>query len=102
MKNLEEEEEVFMSAFSYDLCILGAEIEKKQHSLGVKDFQSWSTMQNIQRDLKLKGASLDPSVLINVNSDDRHGHSSSDEDFMSRQETFDLVPEKTGLRRMDS
>lgn len=60
-------------------------------------------MQNIQRKLKLKGASLDPSVLIHVNSDDRPGHSSSDEDFMSRQETFEVVgADKSGLRRMDS
>lgn len=36
-----------MSAFSFDLCLISAALEKKRLSLGVKDYDTYSKIQAI-------------------------------------------------------
>ena len=57
-QNSSEDDEVFVEAFSYDLCLLGEALEKKRLSLGIKDYAAFSKIQAIQRNLKSNGATL--------------------------------------------
>ena len=47
LQNTKDEDDVFMSAFSFDLCLLGEALDKKRKRLGVKDYQAYSKMQAI-------------------------------------------------------
>ena len=42
MQATQDDDEVFLSAFSYDLCLIGNALDKKRKGLGVTDFQSYS------------------------------------------------------------
>ena len=51
-QNSSEDDEVFVEAFSYDLCLLGEALDKKRQSIGIKDYSAFSKIQAIQRNLK--------------------------------------------------
>lgn len=42
-----ETEEVFMQAFSFDLCLIGGALKKKQGKVGIKDFDIYTKLQTI-------------------------------------------------------
>ena len=41
-QNSSEDDEVFVEAFSYDLCLLGEALDKKRQSIGIKDYSAFS------------------------------------------------------------
>lgn len=41
IKSFSDDDDVFIDAFSYDLCLLGEALDKKRNSLGVKDYASF-------------------------------------------------------------
>ncbi len=82
--------------------------------MGIKDYGSYQKLQSIQRKLKQKGASLDPDILIKINSEDRLADEwSDDEDLLLRDDTAEIADNKSrrksvhmksrkSLRRMDT
>ena len=47
LQNTKDDDEVFMAAFSFDLCLIGEALDKKRKGMGVKDYQAFSRMQTI-------------------------------------------------------
>ena len=47
IQNFSDDDEVFVSAFSYDLCLIGEALEAKRRSLGVKNLDQHYKMQMI-------------------------------------------------------
>ena len=41
LKSFHDDDEVFVEAFSYDLCILGEALDKRRKSLGIKDYAAF-------------------------------------------------------------
>ena len=66
LQNFNDDDEVFVAAFSYDLCILGRRLDEKRKELGVTDFAEFLKLQAIQRKLRAKGATLDQKVLAQL------------------------------------
>jgi len=88
MQTFSDDDEVFLAAFSYDLCIIGETLDKRRQNVGVNDYDHYTKLQAMQRKLKAKGASLDPSILVNVTSDDKLPDDfSDDDDFFNRDDT---------------
>ena len=109
MQNFQDDDEVFVGAFSFDLCLIGEALDKKRRRAGVKDYDQYSTMQNIQRKLKAKGVSLDPSVIINISDqahdkgDDFNLSDDEDEYMLDREDTRETnLKSSKSLRRMKS
>jgi len=42
VQNFRDDDEVFVDAFSYDICIMGEALEEKRNSAGVTDFDSFT------------------------------------------------------------
>ena len=55
MRTYEDDEEVFVNAFSYDLCTIAEELKKKQAAAGIADSYIHDAMANVQRKLQRKG-----------------------------------------------
>ena len=47
LQHFSDDDEVFIAAFSYDLCILGEALDKKRREHGVQDFDSFTKIQSI-------------------------------------------------------
>lgn len=83
MQTFSDDDEVFLEAFSYDLCLISEALDSKRKGMGITDYGSYQKLQSIQRKLKQKGASLDPDIFVKVNSEDRLPDEwSDDEDFL--------------------
>ena len=66
VQNFRDDDEVFVDAFSYDICIMGEALEEKRNSAGVTDFDSFTKIQAVQRKLQACGSTLDMSVLPDI------------------------------------
>ena len=51
MRTYEDDEEVFVNAFSYDLCTIAEELKKKQSAAGISDSYIHDAMVSLERKL---------------------------------------------------
>ena len=38
LQTFQDDDEVFVAAFSYDLCVLGQNLDKKRQEMGINDY----------------------------------------------------------------
>ena len=45
LQTFQDDDEVFVAAFSNDLCVIGSALDRKRQEMGITDYQSFQKMQ---------------------------------------------------------